>query len=321
MFLKEFFYFQRSDRRAIQFILILIAISTVAFWALSDYDCSNDTNEAPTAPNAAGTTAAHTNTNGSYISDDTERTVETFVFDPNTADSTQLRRLGLQPWQIRNIYKYRSKGGVYRSKEDFAYVYGLTVKEYRRLAPYIRIGDDYRPASSLPEIQRHRTETYGKYTDEATRQALAEHSKDATPYAARKYTPKIRQGEHVFINSADTAELMKIPGIGSYYSRAIVRYRSQLGGFVSKRQLLEIENFPEEALEYIAIDNSGIKKLNVNRMTVSQMRRHPYINYYQARAIADYRRLHGSIRDIRELRMMPEFSDNDFKRIEPYVEY
>ena len=29
--------------------------------------------------------------------------VERFAFDPNTADSTQLLRLGLQPWQVRNI--------------------------------------------------------------------------------------------------------------------------------------------------------------------------------------------------------------------------
>ena len=56
---------------------------------------------------------------------------ERFPFDPNSADSTQLLRLGLQPWQVRNIYKYRAKGGVYRSKEDFARLYGLTVKQYR----------------------------------------------------------------------------------------------------------------------------------------------------------------------------------------------
>jgi len=37
---------------------------------------------------------------GSYGS---EQRKETFPFDPNTADSTQLLRLGLQPWQVRNI--------------------------------------------------------------------------------------------------------------------------------------------------------------------------------------------------------------------------
>lgn len=323
MFLKEFFYFQRSDRRAILFILILIVIFTAAFWGLSDYDSSNDIAGTPAPRNAAGRQAARASADEPMAPDDTGPKAETFVFDPNTADSTQLRRLGLQSWQIRNIYKYRSKGGVYRCKEDFAYVYGLTAKDYRRLAPYIRIGDDYRPASSLPEIQRHkRTADEGYTTGGSTNRTVSDnHGESATPSTASRYTPKIRHGEHINANLADTTDLMKIPGIGSYYSRAIVRYRSQLGGFVSKQQLLEIENFPEEALEYITISNSGIKKINVNKMSVAQMRRHPYINYYQARAIADYRRLHGIIHSIRELHMMPEFSDGDIKRIEPYVEY
>src|SRR3712207_9469155 len=37
-----------------------------------------------------------------------------FDFDPNTADSTQFLALGLRPWQVRNIYKYRAKGGIYQ---------------------------------------------------------------------------------------------------------------------------------------------------------------------------------------------------------------
>ena len=40
-----------------------------------------------------------------------EEKVETFPFDPNTADSTTLLKLGLAPWQVRAIYKYRAKHG------------------------------------------------------------------------------------------------------------------------------------------------------------------------------------------------------------------
>ena len=32
-------------------------------------------------------------------------------FDPNTADSITLRQLGLRPWQIRNLLKYRAANG------------------------------------------------------------------------------------------------------------------------------------------------------------------------------------------------------------------
>ena len=84
-----------------------------------------------------------------YAATESQHTVEEFPFDPNTADSSQLLRLGLQPWQVRNIYRYRAKGGIYRKKEDFARLYGLTVKDYRRLEPYIRISSDYLPAATL----------------------------------------------------------------------------------------------------------------------------------------------------------------------------
>ena len=131
----------------------------------------------------------------------------------------------------------------------------------------------------------------------------------------------MRKGEHIAVNAADTIALKTIPGIGSYYARQAVRYREQLGGFVDKKQLLEIEKFPEEALTYISIDSENIKKLKVNQMTLAQLRRHPYINYYQARAITDYRRLHGAIHSIRELRLMKEFTEFDLNRIEPYLEY
>ena len=131
----------------------------------------------------------------------------------------------------------------------------------------------------------------------------------------------MRKGEHIAVNAADTTALKTIPGIGSYYARQTVRYREQLGGFVNKKQLLEIENFPEEALSYINIDSENVRKLKVNQMTLAQLRRHPYINYYQARAITDYRRLHGVIHNIRELRLMKEFTEFDLNRIEPYLEY
>ena len=41
-----------------------------------------------------------------YAATESQHTVEEFPFDPNTADSNQLLRLGLQPWQVRNIYRY-----------------------------------------------------------------------------------------------------------------------------------------------------------------------------------------------------------------------
>lgn len=315
MFLKEFFYMNRADRRTFICLCSLVLVASIFFGAVSlTDDTSNEIEERKET--ATVKDESHESADGQgYAVEETNKGSKLFYFDPNTADSTQLLQLGLRPWQVRNIYKYRARGGVYQCKEDFAYVYGLTVKDYKRLEPYIRIGADYLPASSLAEV-RNRKRRY-----ERNSRYASDNGENAPNVERKAYTPKIRIGEHIEINSADTTELMKIPGIGSYYSRQIVRYRNQLGGFVSKEQLLEIEDFPEEAVKYISIDESNIHRLRINQLTLSQLKRHPYLNYYQARAISDYRRLRGNIRSISELKLMKEFSSRDIERISPYIEY
>ncbi len=315
MFLKEFFYMTRADRRTFICLCSLALVAIIFFGAVSlTDDTSNKIEERKET--ATVKDENHESADGQgYAVEETNKGSKLFYFDPNTADSTQLLQLGLRPWQVRNIYKYRARGGVYQCKEDFAYVYGLTVKDYRRLEPYIRIGADYLPASSLAEV-RNRKRGY-----ERSSQYASENSESSSNGERKAYTPKIHIGEHIEINGADTTELMKIPGIGSYYSRQIVRYRNQLGGFVSKEQLLEIEGFPEDAVKYISIDESSIHRLRINQLTLSQLKRHPYLNYYQARAISDYRRLRGNIRSISELKLMKEFSSRDIERIGPYIEY
>lgn len=251
--------------------------------------------------------------NGRYIPYDEglAPSKECFYFDPNTADSTQLLRLGLQPWQVRNIYRYRAKGGVYRKKEDFARLYGLTVKDYRRLEPYIRISEDYLPASTLVggrgDINDRNYRDYSNYST---------YKKDSL-----RYPVKIREGEHVVLNTADTSMLRKVPGIGAYYAKEIVRYGKWLGGYVHVSQLDEIDNFPKEAKKYFVITDPHPQKLSINKLTLQQLRRHPYINYYQAKAIVDYRRLHGDIKSLRDLRFSSDFTDEDIRRLEPYIAY
>lgn len=233
--------------------------------------------------------------------DDTAAEVVLKPFDPNTADSLTLRQLGLAEWQVRNLMRYRQAGGVYQRKEDFARLYGLTVKKYRELEPYINIGADYLPASTLFTKQRQ----------------TAHDDTVSTP----QYPVKLAEGETIDLGAADTAMLRHVPGIGPYYASRIAEYRQRLGGFVSIDQLDEIENFPQEAKAYFTLEPAATQRINVNSATVSQLSRHPYISFYQARAIVDYRRRQGAIADISDLRLLPDFSSDDIKRLEPYVEY
>ena len=68
-----------------------------------------------------------------------ERSYETFPFDPNTVSLADLQRLGLTLRQAETIDHYRSKGGRFRSKDDFRKMYVVTDTLFARLEPFIKI--------------------------------------------------------------------------------------------------------------------------------------------------------------------------------------
>lgn len=294
--IREFFYLQKSDRRV---VLTLLAVMVVALGIIFLTGGERDGETASGDSLALRQNSKKQSNTYYYVA---PKKVERFAFDLNTADSTQLLRLGLQPWQVRNIYKYRAAGGIYREPKDFAKLYGLTVKQYRELEPYIHISSDYLPASTLVE----------------RKQASQSVVRDSSQH---HYPVKIRETEQVVLNTADTTTLKTIPGIGPYFARKIVQYGQRLGGYVSIDQLDEIEGFPQEAKHYLVINQPQTQKLNVNRMTLDELKRHPYINFFQAKAITDYRRLHGPLHSLNELRLSKDFPPEAIKRLLPYVAY
>ena len=135
------------------------------------------------------------------------------------------------------------------------------------------------------------------------------------------YQVKLKAGEHVVLNTADTTQLKMVPGIGSYFARKVVQYGQRLGGYVSVDQLDEIENFPLDAKDYLVVENAQPHRLNVNTLSLNDLKKHPYISFYQARAITDYRRLHGPLKSLADLRLSKDFPPEAIARLTPYVEY
>lgn len=239
-----------------------------------------------------------------YATPGTAHAPASFPFDPNTADSTALLQLGLTPYQVRNIYKYRAKGGRYHRAEDFARLYGLTVEQWEHLAPLIVIG----------EQQRY-------LADDPARMPTAARMQEAPvpPRDTIRYPIKYQEGQTVALNTADTTMLKHIPGIGSASARRIVQRREQLGGYVSLDQLAEVDGLPDGLERWFTLDATRIQRIDCNRLTLNQLRRHPYINYYQARVIADHRRLYGPLHSLHDLELYPEFTPADLERLAPYM--
>lgn len=307
---KEFFYFSKSDRIALWLIMtVVVAVVT----GLTVYIVMSGKN--PPVPLTAEEQKVYKEITAAieqrkqtqlretpyYYQTPEGQKGELFYFDPNTADSTQLLRLGLRPYVVRNIYKYRAKGGVFRKPDDFARLYGLDKAVFERLRPYIRIGGKVAEEDSLRAAEQR---------------ARAKRKDSVNALKQEKYTA----GVIVDLNRTDTTELKKIPGIGSGYAAAIIRYRTRLGGYVSVNQLKEI-NIPEELFSWFHISGTGVERLKINSSTFSQLNRHPYLNFYQTKAICEHRRKYGPIKDIVQLRLYTAFTQNDLHRIAPYLDF
>jgi DNA uptake protein ComE-like DNA-binding protein len=103
------------------------------------------------------------------------------------------------------------------------------------------------------------------------------------PFAENRVRPAAagaKPAVYIELNSADSARLTAVRGIGPVISRNIVAYRRRLGGFVRKEQLREVrgitdENFNEISAQFF-IDTAVIQKIDINFASANSLRSHPY---------------------------------------------
>ena len=223
--------------------------------------------------------------------------ISPFFFDPNTSDSANLIKLGLQSWQISNMLKYRKKGGRWKNPDDFAKLYGLSTKDFNALKPYIKIAKSPKEIAS----ERHR---------------------QITDSIHRSYPKKYEEGTILSLNEADTTALKGIPGIGSYYASKICKYRERLGGFIKISQLKEIEGLPEDIEKWFTIPQQPkITQISINSSNFKSLVRHPYLNYEQVKAICNYIHKYGKLNNWEELSNNENFKEEDFERLRPYFTF
>lgn len=100
------------------------------------------------------------------------------------------------------------------------------------------------------------------------------------------------------LNTADSSTLVKIKGIGPYYATKIIRYREQLGGFHSPKQLKEIK-FQYMDIDTLLVnftaDPSFIREKDLDTMTFKAVLRHPYLTYEDVQLIFNAKRKFGKI--------------------------
>lgn len=233
---------------------------------------------------------------------------ETFVaqrFLIDTVSSHYLTRWGLSPRQAEVVIRYRDASGGIFSEEQLRRCYVISDQMADRLLPYIIFSqlNEKLPAEENPSPQ-------------------TPHTPDSNSYFARGDSPRSTPIE---INSADSASLVSVDGIGAKSAHEILRYRSLLGGYYSVEQISELEVITEKnfnkILQQICCDSCKISKIDINFAGPKELERHPYVSARALRRIVKQRQLKGGWTRIEEMIDDDILSQQEAERLAPYLRF
>ena len=186
-------------------------------------------------------------------------------------------------------------------------LYGMTIDLYRSVEGHLQIPEK----SGTPKIVTERIR-------QPKIQLFVASQKDSL-WKSRNI--RVKDLPLLEVNRADSAQLEALPGIGPVLASRIIRYRKLLGGFYMVAQLKEIYGMSEElwmrSSPRLMVDTSGMKKLEINFLSVAELGRHPYIGFRQAKKIVKRRDSVGKYTSKEELAVL--FSTDSLQHLFPYL--
>ena len=209
-----------------------------------------------------------------------------FIFDPNQISITDWVQLGIQQSIAERIVNYLSKGGHFYQVDDVKKIYGFKEDDFARLKSYMVI------AEKNPEENISKEFVSGEISTNE-------------------------------INAFTKNDLM-ILGFTSKVANNFINYRSKLGGFYSKQQLLEIWDINKEMAESIfqeyTLDTLMITHIRINTASEDELKNHPYISDELAEAIILYRNKTGKFYSTTEIFKAGYISKKTFEKLAHYLQ-
>jgi len=298
---REIFIFTRNERNGILLLLfiLLIAVSldlSLPFlFADREYDVTAWREEAEKYYASVPSKAV------------SEEKVFEGVFDPNSVGPSDLSKMGIPAGIAANWIKYLHKGGHFKKKEEVMKLYGMNFDLYRSVERHLQIPEMSGTSKIIKEqVRQPKIQLSVTSRKDSLWKSLNIRSKDL---------PLLE------VNRADSAQLEALPGIGPVLASRIIRYRKLLGGFYKVSQLKEIYGMSEElwmrSSPRMMVDTSGMKKLEINFLSVAELGRHPYIGFRQAKKIVKRRDSVGKYTSKEELAVL--FSTDSLQHLFPYL--
>jgi len=208
-------------------------------------------------------------------------------FDPNTYKIKDWMNLGLSEKQSAVVLKFTVRG-IY-SNEDLKRVFVISDELFFLI----------KDSTFYPERKNDSFVDYKKIIKEESKKELLQ------------------------LNLASEEEFLILKGVGPFFAKQIIKKRIELGGFVSKEQLLEVWKMDEEKFliikDQIIIDQSLIHKISLNRVSIDELKIHPYIRWNIANSIIKMREQRKGFQSIDEIKESVLINEELFEKLKPYL--
>ena len=229
-------------------------------------------------------------------------------------------------FEKRNYSNYYSKKKKYKAPDS-----KFNPNTYK-LSDWINLG-----LSEKQSVVILKFTARGIYTEEDLKrifvipEVLFELIRDSVVYPKRfKKSPhqesfknQVKQITQINLNTADTTEFMKIYGIGAFYAKQIIRYREKLGGYFTKEQLFEVWKMTTEAYgkikDHVFISEKDVKRININSVTIEELKVHPYLKWNQANSIIKMRIQRNGFKNIEEIKESVLIDPETYEKLFPYL--
>ena len=285
--IKSHFIFNRSQRNGI--LLLLFFVSVVGI--INNHIDFTTENQLDT--NSEEVLALQKELDSLRIFHGESNQPKVYPFNPNFITDFKGYKLGMSTEEIDRLLDYRKKNKWINSKEDFKKVTKVSDSLLNQISSYFKFPDWV--TNSKP---RNKNKSQG--------------------FKEKKYDQKID------LNLATQQELKKVNGIGDIYSKRIIDYRNKLGAYTNDIQLNDIYGLDYQVInnilnEFTVKTPKEIIKMNLNKVSASDIATVPGISFELAKKIWEYRILNERIYNFSELEKIEGLTERKLQGIQLYL--
>ncbi len=284
---KSYFVFNQQQRNGILFLILLIAglLGVYYFMDFSEEDILDTT-----SPEIIAIKKEIDSLRNVEIA---SRKPKKYPFNPNFITDFKGYTLGMSPEEIDRLMKYRTDNKWINSAKDFKRVTQVSDSLLKEISPFFKFPD------WVTNPKPKKKNKYKGFIDK--------------PFAQK-----------TDLNKATEEELQIVSGIGVALSKRIITYREKLGGFSADSQLYNVYGLDDQVTqrtlnEFTVKTPKEIHKMNLNRVSASDIATIPGISFELAKKIWEYRVLRERVEDFSELEKIEGMTQRKLVGIQLYL--